>query len=318
VFVPIGLVAVGDLTTYTLRTLDRQLETPLPAVPTISLLNMLADPTPIRITITAEWQKVSVTVPAHALTSDATLWQKMNFDDWDTVPEPLRRKGLVAMWDRYAGVVHSPPTWDRMTAYDWDKVPQPIRAMAYIEMTKYWSGYYQVGTRYGLPRGTITNTMAAIVMAESWFEHRGSYTNPGGGRDIGLGGSSEYCRTTMERLWRAGAVDFVLSDDQYFDPWQATRVVAVWFELMLEEADGDLDLAVRTYHRGWPLASRGEGEAYLANVKRLRLRYIRNEDGPPAWRFLFARAFGDADAAHLARHGIAGANCPTEVEEPTR
>lgn len=47
--------------------------------------------------------------------------------------------------------------------------PQPIRAMAYIQMVKYWSGYYEVGTRFGLPRGTVTNTMNAIVMAESWF-----------------------------------------------------------------------------------------------------------------------------------------------------
>jgi hypothetical protein len=73
--------------------------------------------------------------------------------------------------------------------------------------------------------------MAAIVMAESWFEHRGTHTNPDGGCDIGLGGASEYCRTTLERLGRAGVIDFVLSDDQYFDPWHATRVVAVWFEL---------------------------------------------------------------------------------------
>ena len=50
--------------------------------------------------------------------------------------------------------------------------------MAYIQMVKYWSGRYQVGTPFGLPRGTVTNTMNAIVMAESWFEHRGSHTNP--------------------------------------------------------------------------------------------------------------------------------------------
>jgi hypothetical protein len=177
--------------------------------------------------------------------------------------------------------------------------------MAYIQMVKYWSGYYQVGTRFGLPRGTVTNTMNAIVMAESWFEHRGSHTNPGGDRDIGLGGSSEYCRRTIQRLARDGAIDFTLEEHDYFDPWQATRVVAVWFELMLQEANGDLELAVRSYNRGWPLARRGEGEVYLANVKRLRRRYIRNEDGSPAWHSLFDRARNEelATAAAGATNG---------------
>jgi hypothetical protein len=294
-----------------LRTLERQLETPLPEVRPISILNIFADYTPIQVPITAAWQKVHITVPTYALSSDVTLWRKMKFDDWDKVSEPLRQKSLTAMWNRFSGVVHSPPVWDRMSAPDWDDVPQPIRAMAYIEMIKYWSGYYQVGLRYGLPRGTVTNTMAAIVMAESWFEHRGSHTNPDGGRDIGLGGSSEYCRTTLKRLGRSGIIDFDLSDDEYFDPWHATRVVAVWFELMLQEAGGDLDLAVRTYHRGWPLASRGEGEVYLANVKRLRRRYIRNENGSPAWRFMFARAFADAREAPRNVHWAG--NCLPEA-----
>lgn len=274
-----------------LSTREAAPETALPAVRSTSILNAFADHTPIEVTTTAAWQKVRVTVPAYALVSDRTLWRKMNFDDWDTVPEPLRRTGLTAMWDCFAVVVHSPPAWDRMTARDWDEIPPPVRAMAYIQMIKYWSGYYQVGLRYAVPRGMVTDTMAAIVMKESWFEHRGTHTNPDGGRDIGLGACSEYCRGIMARLGRAGVVDFEMSDDHYFNPWRATRVVVVWFELMLEEAKGDLDLAVRSYHRGWPLASRGEGEAYLADVKRLRRRYIRNEDGSPAWQFLFAHAF---------------------------
>jgi hypothetical protein len=90
--------------------------------------------------------------------------------------------------------------------------------------------------------------MNAIVMAESWFEHRASHTNPDGDRDIGLGGSSDYCRRTLQRVADEGVVDFTLREADYFDPWRATRVVAVWFELMLQEANGDLDLAIRSYH----------------------------------------------------------------------
>jgi len=272
------------------RMIDRRLATELPDVPPVSILNAFADHTPVGVTITADWQKVSITVPTYALRSDVTLWRKMNFDDWDTVTERMREDGLSAMWNRFGFLVNNPSQWDRMNAHDWDLIPQPVRAMAYIQMVKYWSGYYQVGTRFGLPRGTVTNTMSAIVMAESWFEHRASHTNRGGDRDIGLGGSSEYCRRTLRRLADEGAVDFTFREDDYFDPWHATRVVAVWFELMLQDANGDLDLAIRSYHRGWPLADRGAGKTYLANVKRLRRKYIRNEDSSPAWHFLFDRA----------------------------
>jgi hypothetical protein len=89
-------------------------------------------------------------------------------------------------------------------------------------------------------------------------------------------------------------------------------VVAVWFELMLQEAGGDLDLAVRTYHRGWSLASRGKGEAYLANVICLRRRYIRNENASPAWQFLFARAFG---VTGERRHSHRQTSCTPEHAE---
>jgi hypothetical protein len=94
----------------------------------------------------------------------------------------------------------------------------------------------------------------------------------------------------MQQLYDRGDVDFVLTNTQYSDPWLAARVVAIWFDLMLHEADGDLDAAVRAYHKGTPLARLGQGEDYLAHVKRRRHRYIRNEDSTPTWRFLFERA----------------------------
>lgn len=271
--------------------IDEYAAEPLPAVASISALSTLADFTPTEIAITADWQKVTVTVPRHEVTSDVTLWRKMHFDDWDTLPNPLREDALSAMWSRFEGLVSNPPRWDQMTALDWDRVPQPIRAMAFISMVQYWSGYYQVGARYGLPRGTVTRTLSAIVMAESWFEHRAIHINRRGDRDIGLGGCSEFCRRTLQRLAKSGAIDGSFEDEAFFDPWPATRAAVLWFDLMLDEADGDLDLAVRSYHRGWPLASRGEGEAYLANVTRLRHTYIRNEAESPTWAFLFERAF---------------------------
>jgi hypothetical protein len=287
------VVALNVAPAFLAGAVERGVAQPPPAAPTLTMSAVFGDQTPLGVTITADWQKVDIIVPMHALHSDATLWRRMHFNDWDAMGNPPREGGLTAMLNRYRHVIANPRQWDRMNAHDWDSIPQPIRAMAYLQMVKYWSGYYQVGARFGLPRGTVTSTLGAIVMAESWFEHRAVHTNSGGDRDVGLGGFSEYCRRTLRRLAADGSVDFSIDEKDYVDPWRATRLVAVWFDLMLQEAGGQLDMAVRAYHRGWPRASRGEGQAYLANVRRLRRRYIRNEDSSPAWDFLFVRSLDE-------------------------
>jgi hypothetical protein len=144
----------------------------------------------------------------------------------------------------------------------------------------------------------MAETVGAIIMTESWFEHRGSYTNPDGSTDVGLGGSSAYCRRVLKTLYDRGGVDFTLRDEQYFNPWHSSRVAAVWFQMMLEEADGDVDLAVAAYHVGIAAARGGRGDDYAANVKRKRRRFIRDDGAPAAWDFVFKKVF--QTSAHVA------------------
>jgi hypothetical protein len=260
-------------------------DAPLPAV------RAMSDLRPVEVTMTTpSWTKVRATVTIDQLRTDHPLWRQMHFDDWDRIAPPFRRAGLAAMIRAHATVLTSGPRlWRDMTAADWDRIPQPIRAMAYLRMIWHWARVEAVGVEFGLQPEMLAQTIAAIVMTESWFEHRAVNQNAWGNRDLGLGQCSDYCRDTIDEMATRGEIAIAPSEADYFNPWVATRLTTIWFERELGRTEGDIDLAIRAYHRGLDAALDDKGTMYHTRVVRLRERYIRTQGTSDSWRFL-ARA----------------------------
>lgn len=271
-------------------------DVPLPGVSPVDLVAAFFDTTPLTITTTTAWTRVPEVIETHRLYTDHTVWRRMFVQDWDGLPAALRQRGLAAMLHHHRALIATRTAGAPMTAADWDAIPHPVRAMAFVNMIEHWAAIEQPGAQFGLPHGEVLRTLKAICMTESWFEHRAISTNDDGSSDLGLAQASDYARAVTNRWSAAGLWPLTMSDQDYFNPWPATRWLVAWFTVMLEESRGDLELAIRAYNVGRPRA-RVRGEDYLRVVLARRRRYFEGPSGSPAWAHLTAfrhAAIGDA------------------------
>jgi hypothetical protein len=243
------------------------------------------DTTPVTITNTLGWTTTPETVEMHRLRTDWTVWRRMFFRDWDRLSDPPRRAALVAMIDHYRPLLASRTAGADLTSSDWDLVPQPIRAMAFVNMIEHWAAHDRPGRQFDLDEAEVLRTIKAICMSESWFEHRAVNTNSDGSSDVGLPQASDYARVVTARWTAAGLWNLPMREEDYFNPWKATRWLVAWFNLMLDEAGGDIELAIRAYNVGRPRA-RTAGENYLHVVLARRRQYFEGPSGSPAWQIL--------------------------------
>lgn len=279
---------------------------PAPVQPPHPLV-ALSNTRPVTITMTTpEWTKISAVVTFDRLHTDRRLWRRMHLGDWDAVDPAYRISGLRAMIRAYAPLFAGPAAWRTMTARDWDDVPQPVRSMAYLRMIWHWARVEGVGAEFGMRPEQAAQTIGAIVMAESWFEHRATNQNQWGNRDLGLAQCSDFCRTEIEAMVARCEILFRPSEQDYFNPWIATRVATIWFRRELRLADGDVELAARAYHRGIDNALDEKGDIYLAKVLRLRQRYILAQGSSETWHFLVREigALGGRDRLRSGRDPV--------------
>ena len=261
-------------------------ETPVAMVPATPVV-ALSNPRTVEITLTTPtWTRVSDVVTVDQLHTDHRIWRQMHFGDWDRVSIAYRETALKAMIRAHADLFRGPGQWRTMTADDWDDIPQPIRAMVYLRMIWHWARTEAVGIEFGLAPELTAQTIAAIVMAESWFEHRALNVNVWGNRDLGLAQCSDFCRAEIAAMIARCELLFRPTEADYFNPWVATRIATVWLRRELRNANGDLDLAARAYHRGIDRALDDKGDRYIAKVQQLRDRYIRAQGSSETWRFL--------------------------------
>ena len=202
--VGLALVIGGAASGYSW--LQHQVRASMPNAPAIDVYAALVDATPITVTITVATERVERDTTVDDVERNLTLWRSMHLADWNTVPEPLRYHALDNMFARHRHILMNPHQWDANARARLGSCA-PADAHSGVSADGCLLGRVTTMLAAGIvsPR-LVADTLAAIVMSESWFDHRGVFVNRNGSRDIGLAGASDFARERVRQLHKLGLV----------------------------------------------------------------------------------------------------------------
>ena len=239
----------------------------------------------MEVITTASWIKVAIITTRQAVKADHTLWRRMHFEDWDKLPRELMEAGLANLLKRYGQslTIHWHGRGCNLPLGS-DPATRPgDGVLEHHQVTGTNATRSDSGT-------ALTDVSSPTPFRPSRWLSLGSSirainVNVDGSRDIGR-------RALRLRPARHSEVAcpwpdrFCAHGGRVPRPLQSSTDAEVRFQIMLDEADRDLDLAIRAYNQRYRRALRGEGQEYLESVKRRRRRFIRNDGTSRAWRFL--------------------------------
>jgi hypothetical protein len=190
----------------TIAELDLRSGGSMPRVPAIDVYAALVDATPLTVTITVGTERVEHDTTVDDVQRNLSLWRRTHVADWNKVPESAAPCPRQHVRTTSIHPHESPPVGrDARARLGPCAATDAHGGVSADGCLLGW--VYDVGGRQGLPSRLVADTRAAIVMSESWFDHRGLFVNGDGSRDIGLAGASdvlgtEYFEAVQRRLTR--------------------------------------------------------------------------------------------------------------------
>lgn len=200
---------------------------------------------------------------------------EMPIKAWSVIPPGMIEEEMSKLYDRYSELINNRDAWKCMNIDAWSRVHAPARIAAFSEMVDFWVDYYGAGKKSGISKKEMSNTLNAIMIGESYFDH--TATNRG---DYGVSQISTATRATMKKWFKNGrknGIDFNFGDRDYMNPYNSIRA-GVWLfsEILENEAGGDLKLAIGAYNAGIRDAKKKTKRAmrYQKGIERIIDRYL--------------------------------------------
>jgi len=182
----------------------------------------------------------------YQLLYNETVWKDMFWKEWDALPLNIMQRAVDKQFADYSIYLH-PSQWKSMNSEEWDDVPGVIKLGAFLKMIEIESIETKLTDYFLGSELSAKQVMAGIILTES-FMFRNAVWND----DKGLTQISPYAKNKLKNY-----PDFKhLKKIDLFNPYVAIKAGTKWFKNALEDANGNLDIAISAYNTGINSAKR--------------------------------------------------------------